>query len=386
VLSHFGDDPGHDEHVPLLGDGSDGSDDRVAPVRSRFGRSCLPVLIVLVVLVGGAWMGGRWAFEEISTRLAPPPDYAGPGTGSVLFEVESGASSVQIGRGLKSAAVVKSVDAFADAARKEDKSRNIQVGYYQLKKQMKASEALSVLVDPANLLQSLVVVPEGARVDQVVAAVVEETDISRKDVTAALANPAAIGLPAEARGNPEGYLYPATYTVPPKRTALDLIKEMVAKTLDVERSLDIATRAAKLDLTPQQVLTVASILEYEVNSPEDYPKVARVIYNRLDRGMKLEMDSTVAFISKRTGDVFTTAQERASRSPYNTYRYTGLPPGPIGSPGKATIEAALSPATGDWLFFVADYEANTTRFSETLDEHNRWVAKLQEYCRDSEDC
>jgi UPF0755 protein len=383
VLSHFGDDPGHDEHVPLLGDGSD---DRVAPVRSRFSRSCLPVLIVLVVLVGGAWMGGRWAFEEISTRLAPPPDYAGPGTGSVLFEVETGASSVQIGRGLKSAEVVKSVDAFADAARKEDKSRNIQVGYYQLKKQMKASEALSVLVDPANLLQSLVVVPEGARVDQVVAAVVEETDISRKDVTAALANPAAIGLPAEARGNPEGYLYPATYTVPPKRTASDLIKEMVAKTLDVERSLDIATRAAKLGLTPQQVLTVASILEYEVNSSKDYPKVARVIYNRLDRGMKLEMDSTVAFISKRTGDVFTTAQERASRSPYNTYRYTGLPPGPIGSPGKSTIEAALSPATGDWLFFVADYEANTTRFSETLDEHSKWVAKLQEYCRDSEDC
>ncbi len=382
-MNQFGDDPGHDERVPLLGDGSE---EPARPVSSRFGRSCLPVLIVLVVLVGGAWLGGRWAFEEISTRLAPPPDYAGPGTGSVLFEVESGASSVQIGRGLKSAEVVKSVDAFADAARQEEKSRNIQVGYYQLRKQMKASEALAVLVEPANLLQSLVVVPEGARVDQVVTSIVDKTDISRKDITAALANPAAIGLPAEARGNPEGYLYPATYTVPPKQSALALIKEMVAKAVEVERSLDTATRAAKLNLTPQQVLTVASILEYEVNRSEDYPKVARVIYNRLDRGMKLQMDSTVAFVSKRTGDVFTTAAERASRSPYNTYRYTGLPPAPIGSPGKSTIEAALSPAKGDWLFFVADYEADTTRFSETLGEHSKWVAKLQEYCRSSEDC
>ena len=106
----------------------------------------------------------------------------------------------------------------------DDKSRNIQVGYYQLKKQMKASEALAVLVDPDNLIQSLVVVPEGARVRQIVKTIVDKTDITKKAVTAALANPEAIGLPAEAKGNPEGYLFPATYSVPPKRTPLGLIK------------------------------------------------------------------------------------------------------------------------------------------------------------------
>jgi UPF0755 protein len=356
------------------------------PRRSRRGRGCLPVLIVLAVLVGGAWLGGRYAYDEISTRLAPAPDYAGPGTGTVLYQVKSGASSVQIGRELKAADVVKSVDAFNDAARSEEKSRSIQVGYYQLKKQMKASQALEVLIDPANLMQSLVVVPEGARVRQIVETIVDKTDISKKAVTAALADPRAIGLPPEARGNPEGFLFPATYTVPPKQTAVGLIRQMVAKSVEVEESLDLVTKARALGLTPAQVLTVASILEYEANRSEDYPKVARVLYNRLAAGMPLQLDSTVSYVSQRSGDVWTTAAERSNNSRYNTYAHTGLPPGPIGSPGEETISAALAPAKGDWLFFVPDFEAKTTRFSETLAEHNRWVAKLREYCRGSEDC
>ncbi len=387
-----------DEGRPFLGEpqGNDLDDryeddeyDDVPPhdePKRRRGRGCLPVLIVLVVLLGGAWFGGRWAYDEISTRLAPAADYPGPGTGEVLYEVRSGASSTQIGRELKANGVVKSVDAFTDAAQSDEKSRNIQVGYYQLKKQMKASQALSVLVDPKNLMQNLVVVPEGARVDQIVQTIVAKTDIPKKAVTAALANPQAIGLPAAAKGNPEGYLFPATYTVPPKQTALGLIKEMVAKSVAVEESLDLADKAKAVNLTPEQVLTVASILEYEANRSEDYPKVARVLYNRLNQGMKLQLDSTVSYISKRKGDVFTTATERANPSLYNTYQHTGLPPGPIGSPGEETIKAALAPAKGDWLFFVPDYEDKTTRFSSTLAEHQKWVDKLREYCRSSDDC
>lgn len=403
-MSQFGDDPGDHPQEPLLGDGSEGEwslgvhgqtpedavpedhFDEPAPKRKRRGRGCIPVLIVLAVLVGGTWFGGRWAYDQISTQLAPAPDYDGPGAGSVLYQVKAGASSVQIGRDLKAKDVVKSVDAFSKAALADDKSRNIQVGYYQLKKQMKASEALGVLEDPANLVQSLVVVPEGARVDQVVQTIVDKTDITRKKVTAALADPKAIGLPAGAKGNPEGFLFPATYTVPPKQTALGLIKEMVSKTVAVQKDLDITAKAADLGLSAEQVLTVASILEYEANSAKDYPKVARVLYNRLDQGMLLQLDSTVSYISKRKGDVFTTAEERASRSPYNTYVSKGLPPGPIGSPGEQTIKAALSPAKGPWLFFVPDYANKTTTFSTTLAEHNVAVAKLRKYCQTHKEC
>ncbi len=392
-MSQTGHGPGDD---PL--DPDDGYDDRYEneeydeePVseparrRSRF-RGCLPVLIVMAVLLGGAWYGGRWAFDEISARLAPAADYEGPGNGSVLYQVKDGATSTDIARDLKTADVVKSVDAFTEAARSDDKSRNIQVGYYELKKKMKASLALGVLVDPKNLVQSLVVVPEGARVRQIVKTIVDKTDISRKAVTAALADAKAIGLPPEARGNPEGFLFPATYTVPPKETALGLIKQMVAKSVAVEKSLDVGARAERLGLTPAEILTVASILEYEANRSEDYPKVARVLYNRLDQDMPLQLDSTVSYVSQREGDVWTTAEERANPSKYNTYANTGLPPGPIGSPGEETIEAALKPADGDWLFFVPDYEDHTTRFSETLAEHNKWVRKLQDYCRRTEDC
>ncbi len=354
--------------------------------RRRLGRGCLPVLIVLVVLAAGLWFGGRFVYDEISARFGPPPDYPGPGASGVLYQVKSGATSADIGRELKNKGVVKSVDAFSDAARKDEKSRNIQVGYYRLKKQMKASEALGVLVDPANQIQSLVVVPEGARVRQIAKTIVDKTDISQRAVTAALANPKAIGLPAEANGNPEGYLFPATYSVPPKQSAVGLIKQMVAKSVAVHESLDLATKAKAVNLTPEQALTVASILEYEANRSEDYPKVARVLYNRLKKGMPLQLDSTVSYISQRAGDVYTTAAERANPSAYNTYKHAGLPPGPIGSPGEETIKAALAPAAGDWLYFVPDYEDRTTHFSTTFKEHQKWVAKLAAYCRKSEEC
>lgn len=356
------------------------------PRAERRGRGCLPVLLVLALLAGGLYFAGRWAYDEIDARFGPPADYPGPGTGKVVVEVKEGASSTAIGNELKKAGVVKSVDAFADAARTNAQSRGIQVGFYELRKQMKASQALDVLINPKNQLQSLVVVPEGARVRQVVAAIVKRTDIPKADVTAALKDAAAIGLPPEAEGNPEGYLYPATYSVKPGETALGLIKQMVAKTVAVEKQLDITARAAKLGLTPEEVLTVASILEYEANRDEDYPKVARVLYNRLKIKMALQLDSTVSYVSGRAGDVWTTKAERDSDSLYNTYKHTGLPPGPIGSPGQATIEAALNPAEGNWLYFVPDFANGTTHFTNDYSQHVKWANEAKAFCAKSDKC
>ena len=102
--------------------------------------------------------------------------------------------------------------------------------------------------------------------------------------------------------------------------------------------------------------------------------------------MPLQLDSTVAYVSQRSGDVWTTAAERANTSAYNTYAHAGLPPGPIGSPGEETIKAALAPAKGDWLYFVPDYEHHTTHFSKTYAEHQNWVAKLKAFCAKSDVC
>jgi UPF0755 protein len=368
------------------------SGDPVAPRRGRRRqrrrsgvRGCLPFLVVLAVLAAAAWFGGTYALDRLESAFAGPPDYPGPGTGEVTIEVESGATSTAIGRTLEEAGVVKSVEAFTDAARKNpDQSRSIQVGFYTLKKRMKASDALEVLIDPDNLVQATVTVPEGARVADIVDSIVKNTDIPRRAVDQALKRPGAIGLPPEADGNPEGYLYPATYTVPPKMTAVQLLSEMVEKTKQVEQQLDIAHGAARLGLSKEDVLIVASLLEHEANRKQDYPKVARVLYNRLEAGMPLQLDSTVRYVSGREGDVFTTDEERADESLYNTYEHTGLPPGPIGSPGEATIRAALNPAQGDWLYFeTVNLETGETAFASSYAEHQRNVQELRDWCAES---
>jgi UPF0755 protein len=383
----FGPDHGTEDPVPRTSTRSHAGSRRAArPRRGRF-RSCLPMLVVLVVVLAGAWFGGNWALDKVKSVLGDNPDYPGPGSGSVTVEVKQGETSTMIGRDLKAAGVVKSVGAFTDAAVANSQSRNIQVGFYQLKKEMKASDALAILVDPANLIQARVTIPEGYRVKDIVKAIAAKTDISAASVRAALRDTAALGLPPEADGNVEGYLFPATYTVVPGEKALQLLKQMVAKTKQVESDLDIAAKAKALGYTPKEILTIASILEYEGSRDEDYPKIARAIYNRLDKGMALQSDATVAYANNLAGTVWTTQAQRDNPSPYNTYVHTGLPPGPIGSPGEKTIEAALNPADGPWLYWlVVNLRTGETRFNETYAGHLQDKAVLQEYCKTSDAC
>ncbi len=345
------------------------------------------MLLVLALIAAGLFFGGGWALDKVRSLVGDSPDFGGPGSGQVIVQVRPGDTSSDIGRSLKSGGVVKSVDAFLDAATANPKSRSIQVGYYQLKKEMKASDALALLIDPANLVQARVVVPEGSRVDAVVRAIVKNTDITKAQVTAALKDTRALGLPPEANGDPEGYLYPATYTVVPGQTAVALLKQMVTKTKQVEEELDMKAKAAALGYSVSEIMTIASILEYEASRKQDYAKVAQAIYNRLDDGMALQSDATVAFANNITGRIYTTDEERQLDSPYNTYKFTGLPPGPIGSPGATTIEAALNPVEGPWLFWVVvNLKTGETRFNETFAGHQRDVEVFRAYCQTSDAC
>jgi UPF0755 protein len=350
-------------------------------------KGCLPLFLAAVLVVGVVAAVGVVGTSRLRDLFGGAPDYGGPGSGRVIVQVHEGDSSTAIGRTLKDQGVVKSVEAFTDAASKNKKALGIQVGYYELKKQMKASDALDVLVDPHNLVQSVVLVPEGARVRDIVKTIVAKTDISRAAVVSALSHPAKIGLPAEADGNPEGYLFPATYTVPPGTTAVGLLRQMVAKTVEVHKELGVEAGAQKLGLSPEQLVTVASILEYEAKRDEDYPKVARAIYNRLDKGMKLQSDATVSYAAGVSGQIWTSASQRANASPYNTYQHAGLPPGPIGSPGEKTLRAAMHPADGPWLYWVVvNLRTGETVMSTTLAEHQAAVQQFREYCKTSDAC
>jgi peptidoglycan lytic transglycosylase G len=352
--------------------------ERRGPSRGSRLLRTLVLILVLAVLAFG--------FVKVKNFVAGPADYTGQGKGKVVVEVPQGANGQQIADVLASKDVVKSAEAFYQVSLDDARAQSIQPGFYQLRKQMSAKAALAALVDKRNRVEGKVVVPEGSRVGPIVQAIARGSEITAKQVTAVLDQPKELGLPAEAKDNPEGYLFPATYTVEPGTSARTLLRQMVAKTLDVEKRLDIDARARSLNLSKEQVLTVASILEYEANRAADYPKVARVLYNRLKKNIALQLDSTVSYVSKRKGDVWTTPEERASTSEYNTYKHTGLPPGPIGSPGEKTIEAALNPAAGDWLYFVPDFEKGTTVFSDNLADHEKAAKKAREYCRTHDEC
>ncbi len=350
-------------------------------------RGWIPALLVLLLIGGGLYYAGSYGFDKLKEHFAAAPDYTGPGTGSVVFEVKKGDSVAAMGRGLRKADVVKSVDSFVEAARKEPRASSIQVGFYQLKKQMKSSDALATLVQPDNMIQTTVTVPEGSRASSIVSRIAKETDFKKAQLERLLQQPGRLGLPATAKGNPEGYLYPATYVVTPDMSALDLLRQMVAKTVSVEKDLDLATKAEAVGMTPEEVLTTASILEFEASRDEDYPKVARAIYNRLDTGMPLQSDATVAYANDKSGTVYTSDAERALDSPYNTYKNTGLPPGPIGSPGEKTIRAALNPSSGDQRFWVVvNLRTGETRYAHSYADHLKNVALFRKYCQTSDAC
>ena len=324
----------------------------------------------------------------VEDMFAPPEDYDGPGTGAVMIEIHRGDSLSTIGTTLAKADVVASAEAFTDAASNNPDALSIQAGFYQLKLKMSAKSALDLLLSGKARAETELTIPEGLTVSETVDLIAKDTDIKPAELQKVLRQPKSLGLPAYANGKVEGYLFPATYPIPPDASAHDVLKLMVDEFNQVAAKIHLESEAQRAGLKPQDVVTVASLVEAEASRPQDQGKVARVIYNRVKAGDLLQLDSTVHYaIDGTTNGVFTSDQERAVDSPYNTYRYPGLPPGPIDSPGQAALEAALHPTPGNWTYFVTvNLKTGETLFATTLAQHNANVAKLQRYCASSDLC
>jgi UPF0755 protein len=350
--------------------------------RPRRALGCLAVVIALVVLLGGGYVVYSVGASALRDRFSPPADYAGSGTGRVLVHVEPGDAASDIAAKLKTQGVVASSEAFTDAARDDPASTGIQVGFYELRRRMSASSALAVLVEPSNRMRSVVTVPEGLRVDQIVDLLVKKTKFSQRQYERVLASPGRIGLPSYARGNAEGYLFPATYELAPDATPRSILSAMVTRYKSAVADLDIEARAKALGYSPHDLMTVASIVQAEGRLRADLPKIARVLYNRLEQDKPLQLDTTIVYIFRTRGKLFTSAEQRTSKSPYNTYLNTGLPPTPISAPGEAAIEAALTPATGSWIYFVTtNPSTGETRFATSYADHLKNVELFRAYCR-----
>lgn len=370
------------------------------PVRTRAGgrrkrrrvSGCIPVLLVLAVIAGLVYFGVTWGKGFIEDTFGDPEDYPGPGKGSVTFQVEEGDSIGQMGRNLEEAGVVASVEAFTDAASSNPDATGIQVGFYPLKKEMKASDVVEILVDPSKILTTQITFPEGLRVADILDLLVKNTKFSEAQFENALANPEKLGLPDYAGGNPEGYLFPSTYGFGPDATPLTMLQAMVDRWKQAAEDADLEGAAQRLGYTPQELMTVASLVEAEGRG-DDMSKIARVIYNRIENPGtngtigRLQLDATVNYAHGRDLGARTTAEDRQIDSPYNTYVVEGLPPTPIEAPGDAAMQAAANPADGDWYYYVTvNLKTGETKFAETPEEHSANVAELNEYCRTSEAC
>lgn len=348
-------------------------------------RSAFAVILSLAVLIGGGWFvydRVNQAYMEWRTE----DDYVGEGGEEVEVVIPRGANVTQTGDILTEEGVVRSTKAFRNAAQRSGRSEELSYGRFKLKKELPAATALEMLLNPDNEVRLWVTFPEGTNMAEQASIIAntEELGVDMETVNEAYRNPSQYKLLPEWTTGLQGVLFPARYQVAEPVEVSAIIARQLRQFETISERTNLEARAESMGLTPLEVLTVASIIEGEVRDAEYQPMVAAVIYNRLETNMALGMDSTVHFAVGKSGRVATTAEDRANPSPYNTYVHRGLPPGPINNPGESAIEAALSPADTDALYFVTvNLDTGETRFAATAEGHEENRAAWRTWCRET---
>ncbi|MFD3574427.1 endolytic transglycosylase MltG [Streptomyces sp. NPDC058644] len=394
-------DPGPDqgEHAFFSGADDDEDDDEPPgrrgdrrggrggkkPKKRRSGCACL---VVTLVFAGGLGGVGYFGYQFYQDRFGTSPDYAGEGTGLATVDIPKGAGGYVIGQKLKDAGVVKSVDAFVSAQAQHPKGSTIQDGVYVLKKQMSAKSAVELMLSPKS--RNNLIIPEGRRNSWVYSQIDTRLELD-KGTTEGVAKKEwkSLGLPDWANTNKdikdplEGFLYPSSYAVAKGQKPEAVLKKMVAHATEKYDELGLKSKAAELQLKdPLQVLTVASLVQAEGMTHDDFKKMAAVIYNRLKTSntvtnQKLEFDSTYNYLKGQSEIDIPISKIRNDPDPYNTYFHKGLPPGPIGNPGDEALKATLAPDGGGWMFFIS-VDQKKTQFTKTLAEHEKLVAEFND--------
>ena len=327
-------------------------------------RKLILALLLLAVLYGAWFHETRWPVREASD----PPQ---------ALVIAQGAGVLDIGRELEQLGLVRHPEVFRLYVISRGETGRLRAGEYALEGTMSLEQIVDKLVR-GEVVRHTVTFPEGTNIEDM-ARLAALKGIPAAGFLAAARDPAPIhDLDPEAK-DLEGYLFPDTYDIPRgPEPAAHLVAHMV------RRFRAVATPAlpeiASSGRTLRQVVTLASLVELETARPEERPRVAAVFLNRLRKKMALQTDPTVIYALRAAGtyDGNIRKEDLEVDSPYNTYRYPGLPPGPIASPGRASIEAALHPAQTRELYFVSRNDG-THQFSETLAEHDRWVDLYQRH-------
>ncbi len=285
-----------------------------------------------------------------------------PGQRTASIDVASGETGLEIARELFEKDVIASSEVFFRLAVADPKAALIAPGVHMIDTQICAKTALDQLLD-SKRIAGLIAVSEGAWISEI-KKLFTNAGYPQGEIKEAFAS-AVIPKPFTEL---EGLLFPAQYSFAQGTKADVALNEMISRGLAEVVKVGFLSDQSKY--SPQQLLIIASIIQAE-GGDGDFTRVSRVIYNRLKIGMPLQMDSTVHFVMESRGNIFLSTKSTLINSPYNTYKKYGLPPGPIGNPGFNAMKAAVSPAAGDWLYFIT-VAPQDTRFTSSLEEFNTW--------------
>jgi UPF0755 protein len=325
--------------------------------------------ILVLILAGGAAAFGFYAWK----RMQAP--YKGFSEAEKFVDIPPGTGPAEIRRRLVDAGVVSDEWAFRAALVWTGQSRALQAGEYRFDRPMSVVDVIDKIAR-GDVYTHAITFPEGLTIREM-AAIYQSQGFGKADefVKAARDGSLVTDLDPAAK-DLEGYLFPETYTLPRGVSASKLISQMVERFRSTYSELE-QKQSGELDLSRREVVTLASLVEKETGKAEERPLVAAVYRNRLERRMPMQADPTVVYALVKAGtyDGNIRKQDLAIDSPYNTYKYPGLPPGPIASPGRAALAAALAPADVQFLYFVSRNDGSHA-FAETLAQHN---ANVQEH-------
>lgn len=324
-------------------------------------------MILLVVILGGVagYQMIRWAEgPRVSVAEHPP---------TKVVMIPEGIAFQQVAALLEREELIRSRQAFVFLGKMQEAERKIHPGEYELNAAMAPEEMLAKLLAGRVLLHS-VTIPEGYTIKQIAEVFAEHGLTERDEFMRVVHDTSFIKSLGVSADSLEGYLYPDTYRFPRRTSGKEVIRTMVEQ-LGHVMTPEWQARAKDLHMTVHEVLTLASVIEKETGSGDERPHIASVFHNRLRKKIPLQSDPTVIYgLPHFDGNL--RKKDLSDPSPYNTYRWPGLPPGPIASPGAGSIRAALYPMLSPDLYFVSKNDG-THQFSATLVEHNKAVEKYQ---------
>lgn len=318
------------------------------------------LLVLSTVLAAGVW----YLLFRAETHIA---------TGKpVTVEIPPGSSTAEIARILADAGVVENANMFRLQARLSEADGELKAGEYELETGMFYDEVIIALAAGPEMHFVTVTIPEGFVIEQIAQRFEEQAGIPADEFTTLAKTGGAMEFPdhpylaSAYQGSLEGYLFPKTYQLEEGTTAREAIEMMLDQFDDEITSVDTSAAAAR-GVELHELVTIASIIEREAKVADERPLVSSVIYNRLEIGMRLEIDATIEYVLP--GNTFRlTLEDLRTQSPYNTYLNKGLPPGPISSPGLASLQAAAEPAATEYIYYVLTAKDGSHTFATNAED------------------